>query len=154
MLRLKGTFIRNGPGLSEIFGTTLVHPIDGDGYICALSFENGQVHFKSRFVQTFNHAEESAAQTMLYPGQMGTMPPAYKAQLEQQRAKAKAKSSGVAPAPTAATNKAVSKKHMKYRNPSNTNVVVWGGRLLSCYETGVPFFRIMGTRHHFFFHSS
>jgi len=30
---LKGTLFRNGPGLLEVYGTPLVHPIDGDGMV-------------------------------------------------------------------------------------------------------------------------
>ena len=32
---LQGTFLRNGPGLLEVYGTALKHPIDGDGMVCA-----------------------------------------------------------------------------------------------------------------------
>jgi len=49
---LRGTFFRNGPGLNEVYGTQLAHPIDGDGIVAALSFVDGKVHFRSRFVQT------------------------------------------------------------------------------------------------------
>lgn len=28
---------------------------------------------------------------------------------------------------------------MTFKNPSNTRPLVWGGRLLSCYETGLPY---------------
>src|SRR4051812_22973965 len=35
---LVGTFFRNGPGINEVYGQKLKHPIDGDGVICALSF--------------------------------------------------------------------------------------------------------------------
>jgi hypothetical protein len=28
---------------------------------------------------------------------------------------------------------------LNYRNPSNTNVVYWGGKVLSLYETGLPY---------------
>ena len=34
---LKGTLFRNGPGLLEVYGTPLVHPIDGDGMVQKLS---------------------------------------------------------------------------------------------------------------------
>jgi len=30
---LRGTLFRNGPGLLEVYGTPLVHPIDGDGMV-------------------------------------------------------------------------------------------------------------------------
>jgi carotenoid cleavage dioxygenase-like enzyme len=34
---LQGTFFRNGPGLMEVYGTPLVHPIDGDGMASEMS---------------------------------------------------------------------------------------------------------------------
>ena len=30
---ISGTFYRNGPGLLDVYGTPLVHPIDGDGMV-------------------------------------------------------------------------------------------------------------------------
>jgi all-trans-8'-apo-beta-carotenal 15,15'-oxygenase len=74
---LRGTFSRNGPGLLEVYGTELVfylffncknHPIDGDGYICTITFEDGKVAFNSKFVDTYSHKEEKEAQRMLYDG--------------------------------------------------------------------------------------
>eukprot|EP01059_Diplonema_ambulator_P016715 TRINITY_DN2848_c0_g1_i1.p1 TRINITY_DN2848_c0_g1~~TRINITY_DN2848_c0_g1_i1.p1 ORF type:complete len:531 (+),score=184.36 TRINITY_DN2848_c0_g1_i1:39-1595(+) len=72
---LMGTFLRNGPGMTEVYGTPLKHPIDGDGMVCALTFINGRVHFRNRFVATFTHEKEKEAQKMLFPGQMGSRPP-------------------------------------------------------------------------------
>ena len=70
---LKGTFFRNGPGLINVYGTELAHPIDGDGLIVRLSFPgDGSVNLAAAFVQTFSHKEEREAKQMLYPGQMGT----------------------------------------------------------------------------------
>jgi all-trans-8'-apo-beta-carotenal 15,15'-oxygenase len=67
------------PGLDEVFGTRLSHPIDGDGVVCAISFlpvrdGSGQkkVHFRSRFVRTEHHCKEKEARKFLYRGQMGT----------------------------------------------------------------------------------
>ncbi len=34
---LRGTLFRNGPGLTNVFGNDLVHPIDGDGMVCVLA---------------------------------------------------------------------------------------------------------------------
>lgn len=36
---LYGTFFRNGPGGMEVYNSPLIHPIDGDGLICSLSFQ-------------------------------------------------------------------------------------------------------------------
>jgi len=56
----------------QVAGTPLFHPIDGDGLVCALSFVDGRVHFKSRFVQTATHVKETEAGKLIFPGQMGT----------------------------------------------------------------------------------
>jgi all-trans-8'-apo-beta-carotenal 15,15'-oxygenase len=74
-LQLKGTFFRNGPGLTEVFGTPLNHPIDGDGLVCSITFCEGKVHFRSKFVATKTHVEESKAGAMMYDGQMGSKAP-------------------------------------------------------------------------------
>jgi all-trans-8'-apo-beta-carotenal 15,15'-oxygenase len=75
-LGLKGTFVRNGPGFNVVYGTQLVHPIDGDGLVAALTFLEGKAHFRARFVNTKSHEDETKAKRMLYDGQMGTKAPA------------------------------------------------------------------------------
>jgi all-trans-8'-apo-beta-carotenal 15,15'-oxygenase len=74
-LGLRGTLFRNGPGLNDVYGTPLKHPIDGDGYIVRLSFVNGKAHLKSKYVDTFSHVKEREARKMIFPGQMGSVPP-------------------------------------------------------------------------------
>ncbi|KAF4757831.1 hypothetical protein FOZ63_026250, partial [Perkinsus olseni] len=101
------TFIRNGPGLLNVYGEELKHPIDGDGLVVALAFNNGRAHLRSRFVSTFSHRAEEAAGRMLYPGQMGSEP----------------KSPAVP---------------RRWRDPSHTNVLCWGGRVLSFHEYALP----------------
>ena len=56
-----------------MYGTPLAHPIDGDGLVCALTFADGKVHFRSRFVETYSHLKEKQERRLLFPGQMGTM---------------------------------------------------------------------------------
>ncbi|KAF4733912.1 hypothetical protein FOZ63_010045, partial [Perkinsus olseni] len=104
---IRGTFIRNGPGLLNVYGEELKHPIDGDGLVVALVFNNGRAHLRSRFVSTFSHRAEEAAGRMLYPGQMGSEP----------------KSPAVP---------------RRWRDPSHTNVLCWGGRVLSFHEYALP----------------
>ncbi|CAO3566857.1 unnamed protein product [Mortierella alpina] len=122
---LVGTFFRNGPGNDSVGSTKLTHPIDGDGLVVALSFPgDGHVHFNSRFVQSRHRVEEQAAKKMIYRGQMGTDPNSLKANLAA-LIKAKVgweKSSTV----------------LTFRNPSNTNVYMWEGKVLSAHETGLP----------------
>jgi len=64
-----------GPGLTVVYGTELAHPIDGDGMVAALTFLEGRAHFRSRFVQTRTHVEETKAKKMLFDGQMGSRAP-------------------------------------------------------------------------------
>ncbi|MCX6128402.1 MAG: carotenoid oxygenase family protein, partial [Proteobacteria bacterium] len=119
-----GTFFRNGPGLHKVFDQELVHPIDGDGLICRLSFVKGRVHFSSRFVQTERRREEEAQGRMLFPGQMGSAPPSM-LKFKQRSLALLALMRGKTP-------------RIRFRDPSNTNVFYWGGKLLSCYETKLP----------------
>ncbi|KAG0051386.1 hypothetical protein BGZ83_003809 [Gryganskiella cystojenkinii] len=122
---LVGTFFRNGPGNNSVGSTKLTHPIDGDGLVVALTFPgDGHVHFNSRFVQSRHRVEEQASRKMIYRGQMGTDPNSLGANLGA-LIKAKIgweKSSTV----------------LTFRNPSNTNVYMWEGKVLSAHETGLP----------------
>jgi sterol carrier protein 2 len=102
---LKGSFIRNGPGVSNVFGTALKHPIDGDGVIVALYFDGtGGALLTSAFVETRTRKEEQLQKKMIFKGRMGTVPP-----------------TGTA--------------GRGWRDPAHTNVVEWaGGRLLALHE--------------------
>ncbi|KAF9362875.1 hypothetical protein BGX34_005354 [Mortierella sp. NVP85] len=122
---LVGTFFRNGPGNDSVGSTKLVHPIDGDGLIVALSFTgDGRVHFNSRFVQSRHRVEEQAARKMIYRGQMGTDPNSFRANIAAvfKNKIGWEKSSTV----------------LTFRNPSNTNVYMWEGKVLSAHETSLP----------------
>ena len=123
---LKGTFIRNGPGLIEKYGHKLAHPIDGDGMVCALTFSgDGLVHFKNKFVNTKERMEEENAKKFLYRGQMGSIS-------EEQKLR---DSSAVQEAERSGSRL----PKIKFRNPSNTNVWHWGDKFISTYETSMPY---------------
>ena len=106
-LALRGTFLRNGPGTVDVYGTPLKHPIDGDGIVAALSFEDGRVTYRSRFIQTKTHAEEAEARKMLYDGQMGSRAPA-------------------------------ESRRPGWRDPSHTNVMYHGGKIMTMHEYALP----------------
>jgi hypothetical protein len=73
--QLKGSFIRNGPGVCEVFGTALKHPIDGDGVIVALSFDgSGGALLTSAFVETRTRRQEQSEKKMMFKGRMGSAP--------------------------------------------------------------------------------
>eukprot|EP00012_Vannella_robusta_P007097 CAMPEP_0206194036 /NCGR_PEP_ID=MMETSP0166-20121206/6946_1 /ASSEMBLY_ACC=CAM_ASM_000260 /TAXON_ID=95228 /ORGANISM="Vannella robusta, Strain DIVA3 518/3/11/1/6" /LENGTH=501 /DNA_ID=CAMNT_0053610909 /DNA_START=69 /DNA_END=1574 /DNA_ORIENTATION=+ len=119
---ISGSFFRNGPGLLEVYGTPLVHPIDGDGMVCSVSIKDGRAHFRSKYVATKEYTAEKAEQKALYRGMMGTNPvDDWKESLERQL-----KDEKVPDQP-------------KFKNPSNTNVYFWGGKLLACWESGLPY---------------
>lgn len=77
--------------------------------LCAVTFEDGRVHFKSKFVNSEHRQEEAAKQKFLYHGQMGTKP---------------SSTSIFRYAMNTLKN-----TPMKFRNPSNTNSFYWGGKV-------------------------
>lgn len=91
--------------------------------VCALTFDNGSVHFKSKFVSSKHRREEAEKQELLYTGQMGSHP---QGTLSTSLMALRSLLTGQFP-------------KIKFRNPSNTNVFHWGGKLLTCYETGIPY---------------
>lgn len=51
-----------------------MHPIDGDGLVCAISFAgDGRAHFQSRFVSTAHRAHEQREHRLIYRGQVGNL---------------------------------------------------------------------------------
>jgi len=122
---LKGTLFRNGPGLTHLFGTDLVHPIDGDGMVCSITFPgNGTAHFRSKFVKTKEYLLEQKEKKMLFKGMMGSFPP------RSLRDRIKEWKEDVIE---------MKVPNLRFKNPSNTNVYYWGGKLLSCWENGLPY---------------
>eukprot|EP00743_Colponemidia_sp_Colp-15_P008547 GILK01009302.1.p1 GENE.GILK01009302.1~~GILK01009302.1.p1 ORF type:complete len:586 (-),score=77.87 GILK01009302.1:70-1827(-) len=118
---INGTFIRNGPGHLKRFGRSLVHPIDGDGLVAALTLTNGRAHIKAKYVKTKEFVEETQANKVLYYGMMGSSP----GTLKHVR-NLLPMLWGHAP-------------HVRIKNPSNTNVLHWGTTLLSMWERGLPY---------------
>ncbi len=106
---LTGTFFRNGPGRQRIGDTKYGHWFDGDGMLCAFTFNEGRVHFKNAYVRTPKYVEETQAQNIVYRGFGTQVPGGFFANL------------GKMPA-----------------NPANTNSVYHGGKLLALNEGGHP----------------
>ncbi len=107
---LEGTFYRNGPGRQRIGDTPYGHWFDGCGMLSVFSIADGKVHFANRYVRTPKYVDETAQQRIMYRG-FGTQIPG-----------------GIA--------KNIGRKP---GNPSNTNLVYHGGKLLTLYEGGHPF---------------
>jgi all-trans-8'-apo-beta-carotenal 15,15'-oxygenase len=108
---LTGTLFRNGPGLLDINGIPVQHPFDGDGMVCAFTFQEGNVHFQNRFVRTAGFVEEQEAGTILYRNVFGTQKPG---------------------------GWLKNAFDFKQKNIANTNVIYWGGKLLALWEGGLP----------------
>ena len=106
---LEGTFFRNGPGRQRIGKTKYGHWFDGDGMVCAFTFQDGNAHFRNRYVRTPKYMEESSAQDIRYRG-FGTQIPG-----------GLLKNLGKMPA-----------------NPANTNTVYHGNHLFALNEGGHP----------------
>ena len=107
---LQGTLFRNGPGLFEINGQKIGHLFDGDGLVCAITFNQGRAHFKNRYVRTEGYLKEQAAGKILYRG-FGTQ-----------------KSGGWL----------ANIFDTKFKNLANTNVIYWADKLWAMWEGGQP----------------
>lgn len=91
--------------------------------ICSVNIKDGRAIFKSKYVETDEYKAEKSQERALYRGMMGTMPVKdWKNSLESYLNRPNQLSD-----------------QPKFKNPSNTNVYLWGGKLLSCWESGLPY---------------
>jgi all-trans-8'-apo-beta-carotenal 15,15'-oxygenase len=79
--------------------------------VCAITFHNGRVHFRNRFVRTEGYVQEREAGQISYRGVFGTQKPG------------------------GWFNNAFD---LKLKNIANTNVIYWGGKLLALWEAAEP----------------
>ena len=107
---LRGTWIRNGPGLQGRGGFRYGHPFDGDGFVTRYAFGEDGVSYRGRYVLTRELLAEQAAGRPLYRG-FGTNLPG-----------------GVW------TNAL----RMRFKNAANTSVMAHAGRLFALWEGGWP----------------
>jgi all-trans-8'-apo-beta-carotenal 15,15'-oxygenase len=108
---LNGTVFRNGPGMLDVNGERIQHPFDGDGMICAITFQNGKAHFRNRYVRTEGFKSEQKAGKILFRGVFGT-----------QRSGGALKNAF----------------DLKLKNIANTQVIYWGKKLLALWEAAEP----------------
>ncbi len=106
---LVGTFLRNGPGRQRIGGRAYGHWFDGDGMLCAFTFDNGRAHFRNRYVRTPKYVDETREQRILYRGFGTRIPGGLRANFLKMPA-----------------------------NPANTSLIHHGGMLLALNEGGRP----------------
>lgn len=108
---LRGSYFRNGPAKFKVGDDQIMHPFDGDGMVCAVTFDGtGHAHFRNRYVRTPGFVEELEAKKMLYRGQFSQ------------------KSGGFL----------ANAFDMRVKNLANTNVMHWAGRLFALWEGGLP----------------
>lgn len=109
---LTGTLFRNIPAMLDVNGQEVHHPFDADGMICKVSFENGQAHFRNRYVRTPGYCEEQEKGKITYRGVFGTE-----------------KTGGWA----------ANAFDFRLKNVANTNVYYWGGKLMALWEASHPY---------------
>ena len=108
---LRGSYFRNGPAKFKVGQDQIMHPFDGDGMVCAVTFDGeGHAYFRNRFVRTPGFVEELKAKKMLYRGQFSP------------------KSGGFL----------ANAFDMRVKNLANTNVMHWADRLFALWEGGKP----------------
>jgi all-trans-8'-apo-beta-carotenal 15,15'-oxygenase len=114
-VELKGTLLRNGPGLFEIGGKKIPQPFDGDGKVAMFSFggDGANPFFSTRFVRTEAFVEEQKANKMLYRGAFSVGNPA----------------GGWLYNPF----------DLRVKQIANTGVVRWAGKVLALYERDLPY---------------
>ncbi|HLB42818.1 MAG: hypothetical protein A3E87_00020 [Gammaproteobacteria bacterium RIFCSPHIGHO2_12_FULL_35_23] len=64
---LNGTFFRNGPNPQYVYSDKY-HMFEGDGMIHAITFKNGHVHYKNRWIRTERFLAERKARKSLFGG--------------------------------------------------------------------------------------
>jgi all-trans-8'-apo-beta-carotenal 15,15'-oxygenase len=109
---LRGTVFRNGPGNFERGGRRFKHVLDGDGLICRIAIDgsSGRASFASKFVLTPSYVAEEQADDVLFRNTFGTQPDSPLSNVF----------------------------NLKLKNPANTNVQMWGGKLLALWEAALP----------------
>jgi all-trans-8'-apo-beta-carotenal 15,15'-oxygenase len=112
---LRGTLVRNGPGLMSLFGRPYGHWFDGDGLLAAVRFADGRASGAVRLLETAGLLEERQ-RGKPYFGSYGTSPPG---PFNPLRAFRFARGST--------------------KNPANTSVMAWNQRLFALCEIGRPF---------------
>lgn len=76
---ISGSYFKNGPGIKEKFGQKLNHYFDGDSLVYKFNFENGNVDFEAKFIQTPQRRDEVREQRMIYD-EFGTASPSRRLQ--------------------------------------------------------------------------
>jgi hypothetical protein len=137
---LVGVLYRNGPGKMGVGGERVAHTLDGDGMILKISIpppddkDDGKrkVMFRSRFVETEAMVKERQANRFLYRGTFGTGPSAF----FDKRPKNGLNSDPIEPS---ILSKVIGRAlNTDIKNPANTQVISFAGKVLALFEAGLP----------------
>lgn len=105
---LRGTLVRNGPGLFELFGRPYAHPFEADGALLAVRLGEGRAEGAHRVVVSDALAEERRRGRPLFGTNAGQL------------------------------SRSLRGLRGQMKNSANTSVAYWQGRLLALYEGGLP----------------
>ncbi len=67
---LYGAYYRNGPNSAHA-PLNRYHWFDGDGMVHGIWFENGEAHYRNRYIRTHGFEDERRAQASIWPGVLG-----------------------------------------------------------------------------------
>lgn len=111
---LHGTYLRNGPNPQFAPLGSYTYPFDGDGMVHRLTFADGRVSYRNRWVETRGLAAERRAARALYGGLLTPFMP------DTSRVGAEGDAS-------------------PFKNVANTNVIRHCGRVFALGEGGLPY---------------
>lgn len=111
---LNGSFVRNGPNPQFTPLGSYTYPFDGDGMVHRLTFENGRVSYRNRWVQTRGLGAERRAGRALYGGLLTPFVPDTSSNGNEADAS-------------------------PFKNVANTNVIRHCGRTFALGEGGLPY---------------
>ena len=110
-LGFEGILFRNMPALFERGNVSYGHYLDGDGCVTKLTIKGNKVYFMSKYVKTEEYINENKQQKILYRNTFRTQRPILLDPIFKK----------------ICLNNAFD---LKLKNPANTNVVYWGGKLV------------------------
>lgn len=110
---IEGTYFRNGPGKFTHGGSKekVTHPFDGEGMVTAITIRNGKALFRNKLVKTDSIIQEDRAKKRLYRSAFSQIKGGFLSNIFK----------------------------IKVKNIANTNVLYWADRLLTFYESGLPY---------------
>ena len=135
---LVGVLYRNGPGKMGVGGDRVAHTLDGDGIILKITMPPPDKHgkrtvmFRSRFVETEAMVQERQANRFFCRGTFGTGPSAFFDERPQNGLNSD-------PIERSTLSKVIARAfNTSLKNPANTHVISFAGKVLALFEAGLP----------------